>query len=160
MAKQDYFELLPTRAGDYTTAGEVKGVAIWLPPEHTSINDIRLLQLGFIAFPLHIQLKGLGEFFSIFSRFKEYRQDMIQPHWYLMMLGVSPAYQNQGIGGALLQPILQRADQEEFPCYLETSTEGGVRFYQRQGFEILRSDRVANGRLPFWTMKREPQAKG
>lgn len=144
----------------YTTAGTVKGVAIWLPPEQSSLNTLRLLQLGFIAFPLHVQFKRLIEYLSIFSKIEKYRQDMTQPHWYLMMLGVAPAYQNQGIGGSLLQPILQRADQEGVPCYLETSTEGGVRFYQRQGFEILRSDRVAKGTFPFWTMKREPQTKG
>lgn len=141
----------------YTTPGIVKGVAIWLPPEHPSLNTLRLLQLGFIAFPLHVRLTRLVEYFSTFSRVEKYRQDMTQPHWYLMMLGVAPAYQNQGIGASLLQPILQRADQDGVPCYLETSTEGGVRFYQRQGFEILRSDRVAKGTLPFWTMKREPQ---
>lgn len=144
----------------YTTAGTVKGVAIWLPPEQPSLNTLRLLQLGFIAFPLHVQLKRLMEYLSIFSKIEKYRQDMTRSHWYLMMLGVAPAYQNQGIGGSLLQPILQRADKDGIPCYLETSTEGGVRFYQRQGFEVLRSDRVAGGSLSFWTMKREPQAKG
>jgi ribosomal protein S18 acetylase RimI-like enzyme len=132
-------------------------VAIWLPPGEGSLNTLRLLQLGFIAFPLHVRLQRLIEYFSTFSKIEQYRHDMTQPHWYLMMLGVSPSYQNQGVGGTLLQPILQRADRDGVPCYLETSTEGGVRFYKRHGFEILRSDRVANGTLPFWTMKREPR---
>lgn len=54
--------------------------------------------------------------------------------------------------------LLQRADDEDVPCYLETLT-GGLRFYKRQGFAILRSDRVAGGELTFWTMKQKPGRK-
>jgi ribosomal protein S18 acetylase RimI-like enzyme len=69
-------------------------------------------------------------------------------------LGISPAYQRQGIGSLLLQPILKQADSEGLPCYLETSTEGGVRFYQRRGFEVVRTGGFPEDNLKFWTMKR------
>jgi len=68
-------------------------------------------------------------------------------------LGVSSAYQSQGIGSLLIKPILERADKENLPCYLETTTEQAVRFYQRNGFEILRAEEKP---VKFWTMKREP----
>ena len=60
-----------------------------------------------------------------------------QAYWYLSMLGVDPAYQNQGVGSSLIQPILEQADRDNLPCYLETSTAGGVRFYQRHNFEVV-----------------------
>ena len=60
-----------------------------------------------------------------------------QAYWYLSMLGVDPAYQNQGVGSSLIQPILEQVDRDNLPCYLETSTAGGVRFYQRHNFEVV-----------------------
>ena len=80
---------------------------------------------------------------------------MSVPHWYLLGLGVSPLYQGLGVGGSLIQPILERADKEGLPCYLETDTDGAVRFYQRHGFEIIRTGEQP---VKFWTMKREPKA--
>ena len=69
-------------------------------------------------------------------------------------MGVSPVCQGQGIGGSLIQPVLKQADEEGLPCYLETDTPGAVRFYQKHGFEIVRTGEQP---LKFWTMKREPQ---
>jgi hypothetical protein len=43
------------------------------------------------------------------------------------------------------------------PCYVETSTEGAVRFYQRQGFEILKTGPFADQAPPFWTLQRWPR---
>jgi ribosomal protein S18 acetylase RimI-like enzyme len=72
-----------------------------------------------------------------------------------MLLGVAPGYQNQGIGAALLQPVLQRADRDRTLCYLETSTDAAVRFYQRQGFEIVHTRQIGKS-LPYWILKRCP----
>jgi hypothetical protein len=62
---------------------------------------------------------------------------MAGPHWYLALLGVSPGYQRQGIGGALLTPVLQRADREGAACYLETFVADNVPFYERRGFQVV-----------------------
>jgi ribosomal protein S18 acetylase RimI-like enzyme len=141
----------------YTTTNDLKGIAIWIPPGEFPLDDLRLLSLGLYALPFHLRLSRLAELLSVLSTTEKYhKQDLPQPHWYLSMLGVSPAYQRQGIGSLLLQPVLKQADKDRSPCYLETSTEGGVRLYQRHGFEIVRSDSLLAGKLKFWTMKREP----
>nr|WP_231510290.1 GNAT family N-acetyltransferase [Fischerella sp. PCC 9605] len=82
---------------------------------------------------------------------------MSQPHYYLEMLGVAPAYQGQGIGSLLLQPVLKQADTEGLPCYLQTTTEKAVRFYQKHGFEVLRTVELPKGGSQLWTMKRSPK---
>jgi ribosomal protein S18 acetylase RimI-like enzyme len=141
----------------YTTAKELKGAAIWIPPGKYPLNDFRLLQLGLYALPFKLRLSRLAKLISLFIKIeKHHKRDMLQPHWYLFMLGVSPAYQGQGIGNLLLQPIFKQADRERLPCYLETSTEGGVRFYQRLGFEVVRMG-VLKDDIKFWTMMRSPQ---
>ena len=137
----------------YTTTNDLKGIAIWIPPGKFPLNDFRLLQLGLYALPFKLRLSRLKQLLSLFLTIEKYhQQDMPQPHWYLFMLGVSPAYQRQGIGSLLLQPILNKADKEGLPCYLETSTQGGVRFYQRLGFEVVRTGGLKD--LKFWTLKR------
>lgn len=144
----------------YTTTNDLKGIAIWIPPGKFPLNDLRLLSLGLYALPFHLRLSRLAELLPVFFTIEKYhKQDLPQPHWYLSMLGVSPAYQRQGVGSLLLQPILRQADNDRLPCYLETSNEGGVRLYQRHGFEIIRSDSLLAGNLKLWTMKREPLNK-
>jgi len=136
----------------YTTPG-VKGIAAWIPPGNYPLNVWRLLRVGFYKLPFLVSFKGLKKFISLFSLIEKYHeQDMFQPHWYLFALGVSEVYQGQGIGGLLIEPILQQASEEKLPCYLETSTERAVRFYQRHGFEIIRTGEKP---VKFWTMKRE-----
>ena len=71
-----------------------------------------------------------------------------------LILGVDPDHQGKGLGGALLQPALAKADQEGLPCYLETLEEKNLAFYGRHGFEVLVDDREPHSGLKFWTMIR------
>lgn len=142
----------------YTTASDLKGIAAWVPPGHFPLSILRLLQVGLYALPFNVDWSKLGQFIPFYFTIDEFHErDMPQPHWYLFMLGVAPTYQGQGIGGTLLQPILKQADSEGLPCYLETSTEQAVRFYQKHGFEVLRLGEFPGNAPRFWTMKREPQ---
>lgn len=136
----------------YTTP-EIKGVAAWIAPGEFPLKFLRLLQLGFYKMPFQIGFRRLIKFGSLFSLIGEYHEkDMHQPHWYLLGLAVSSSYQGQGIGSLLIQPILKKADEEGLPCYLETTTERAVSFYQRNGFEVLR---ITEEPVKIWTMKRE-----
>ncbi|MCA1993231.1 MAG: GNAT family N-acetyltransferase [Coleofasciculus sp. S288] len=142
----------------YTTTEDLKGVAAWIPPGHSSLNILQLLQAGLYALPFKLGWNKIGRCMSLLSEMDEFHErDMPHQHWYLFMLGVSPTYQGQGIGSLLLQPILDQADREKLPCYLETSTEQAVRFYHKNGFEVVRTHQLKEGNLQLWTMKREPQ---
>ena len=79
-----------------------------------------------------------------------------KPHWYLWVLGVAPNSQGQGIGSRLIQPVLDRADKEQIPCYLETETERNVKFYRKRGFEVVSEGEVPGGDLKLWSLLREP----
>ena len=137
----------------YTTP-ELKGIAVWIPPGEFPLNPLRFLLAGLYKLPFQVGLKRMKKF-SLFTLLEEHhKQDMSVPHWYLLGLGVSPECQGQGIGGSLIEPILKQADEQGLPCYLETDTSGAVRFYQRRGFEILRTSEQP---VQFWTMKREAQ---
>ena len=77
-----------------------------------------------------------------------------RPHWYLSVLGTHPERQGEGLGSALLQPILDECDRLEIPAYLETSTERNVDFYTRHGFRVSERIRMPGG-PPMWLMWRE-----
>jgi ribosomal protein S18 acetylase RimI-like enzyme len=137
----------------YTTVGELKGIAAWLPPNQYPLNNFKMLRLGLYILPFKVRFSRLKKFFSIFDTLDRlHKEDVPEPHWYLLVLGVAAKYQSLGIGSLLLQPVLELADREGFSCYLETSTEKAVRFYQKHGFEVIRTGTS----LEFWTMKRKP----
>ena len=79
------------------------------------------------------------------------------PHWYLAALGTHPDWQGNGIGTALMQPILARSDAEGLPAYLESSKERNIAYYRRVGFEVTGEIHVPNGGPILWSMWREPQ---
>ncbi|MEG3959506.1 GNAT family N-acetyltransferase [Microcoleus sp. herbarium2] len=143
----------------YTTADYPKGVAIWFPPDASQVTLPQLWQIatsGLITVPFYMRWNRIADFVSFISIGIQFHEKLSpEPHWYLAMLGVSPEYQGQGIGGKLIQPVLQAADRTKTPCYLETSTAVAVRFYQRHGFEIV--DRGLFANREYWAMKRNPQ---
>ncbi len=79
-----------------------------------------------------------------------------QPHWYVSVLGVHPDRQGLGLGRALLDPALARADRDRLPAYLETAKESNLSFYRHFGFEVVHQVNIPGGGPPIWTMLREP----
>lgn len=79
-----------------------------------------------------------------------------EPHWYLPLIGVDPAFQGAGIGTALLQHRLRMCDTDAIPAYLETQKPENVPYYQRFGFTV-RSTIEHPGCPTLWTMWREPR---
>ncbi len=140
----------------YTTVGSLKGIAAWTPPGHSHLNFFQLLP-AVLTLPFKVDWRRIGRLMSLFSTMNNHhKDDMPEPHWYLDMLGVAPTYQGEGIGSLLLQPVLKQADADRLPCYLITTTERGVHFYQKNGFEVLRKVEIPKQNLNLWTMKREP----
>ena len=79
-------------------------------------------------------------------------------HFYLSALGVEPERQGEGVGTALMQPVLQRADRDERACYLETATGRNVLLYERQGFEVVEELTLPGTDVHGWLMRRLPRS--
>lgn len=78
-------------------------------------------------------------------------------HWYLALLATDPMLWRRGVGTALLQPGLDRADTDGLPCYLETQKEANLAYYRRFGFEELDPLTPVAGGPPLFTMVRSPR---
>jgi GNAT superfamily N-acetyltransferase len=134
------------------TDDRVRGVASWTPPGHGETGTLDMLRM----LPRLARLSGrwlprtLKTLSYMESQFPE------APHWHLPFLGVVPEAQGEGIGSALMQPILDRADRERMPAYLEASTERSRALYLRHEFVVLNEMRLPGGGPPLWRMWREP----
>jgi ribosomal protein S18 acetylase RimI-like enzyme len=80
----------------------------------------------------------------------------VEPHRYLGTLGVDPDQHGRGVGTALLQHWVARADDDAVGVYLETDLSRNVAFYQREGFAVLREVEILG--VPVWCMQRPARA--
>ncbi|MGJ0629753.1 GNAT family N-acetyltransferase [Xenorhabdus bovienii] len=58
------------------------------------------------------------------------------PCWFLGVVAVDPNFQGKGLGRAVIEPGLERAEREGLPVFLETSDDKNVKIYERLGFEV------------------------
>lgn len=160
LAKLTWFMAGATKFGtDYgeveTTAGAIAGNAIWLPPGNTDPPMMRLLAAGMWMAPFRLGMGSLTRFLTMLDTMKKvHHHAMPERHYYLSVLGVDPLRQGQGVGSALMQPGLARADAAHVPCYVETQGESNVRLYRRHGFEVVAEGELPDGGPRYWAMKR------
>ena len=145
------------RYGKVYTTPDVTGVIFSLPPEHTKISMWEYIKSGFLLTPLIMGFRNYKRARDC-ERFVEETQERImklRPHYYLWGLAVDINQKAKGISSALMQPVLDRADQEEMPVYLETHSEANIPYYRRHGFELIASETIPMHNLSFWCMVRE-----
>ena len=123
-------------AGD---GAAVLAVAVWLPPGTFPWSALRKAR----ATPSFMRV--FAAYPSAFGSFGRYgsNAERVHPrerHWYLEVLGVRPGSQRQGLGTRLIQPVLDRADADCLPCFLETSDRANVPYYERFGFSVVDDD--------------------
>jgi len=75
---------------------------------------------------------------------------------YLFYIGIDAERRGHGLGARLMAPVLQAADVEDIPCYLETPFPQTLPFYRNLGYEVVGEPRPFAGAPQLWAMKREP----
>jgi ribosomal protein S18 acetylase RimI-like enzyme len=126
------------------TAGKVRGVALWFPPDAPAPTGADLAETGLAAVPDQIGPDAWGRFQRLLDHLDALHPRYApEPHWYLAMLGVDPAWQRQGLGEALLRPIFAMADRDGLCCYLEAPTERVPRA-RGDGYPRERGSRLAD----------------
>jgi len=118
----------------YTTQGTPEGAAVWQPPG-AEMTPERAASAGLNRLPTLIGAEAVERLGRVLDYLEAaHRREVPPEYWYLMIVGVVPARQGQGVGRALLQPILDRADAAGLPCCLDTAQpqeEQGFRCEQR-----------------------------
>jgi ribosomal protein S18 acetylase RimI-like enzyme len=83
-----------------------------------------------------------------------HKEDVPEPHWYIMILGVDPVHHGKGLGKALMEPVMKKAEANGQPVYLETAQPANVSFYQKLGFSVLRELIDPTSGLKMWTFRK------
>ena len=147
-------ELAVRRGAEVWVDDDVRGVAVWAPPDRwrsSPSETVRLAPAAAAVFRTRLVRVLRTE------RRNEQHHPVDPPHWYLAYLGTHPDHQGRGIGSALTAAVTRRCDDEALPSYLESSKEENLAFYRRHGFEVTGRFDTAGGGPPLWTMWREPQ---
>jgi GNAT superfamily N-acetyltransferase len=128
------------------------GVALWLPPGvHPDEDEMRELMEHTTSPAARAAIPPLLE------QMTSYHPD--EPHWYLPLIGVDPAYQGQGYGDALMTHALFQCDRDELPAYLESTNPRNISFYRRHGFELLGEIKIGSSPA-LVPMLRHPRRQG
>jgi len=110
--------------------GDFAGAALWLPPG-VGPDEEALVGLTERTVDPAIQ----PDLFQIFEQMDQYHPK--EPHWYLPLIGVVPAEQGKGLGGALMSYALAQCDGDGLPAYLESTNPRNISLYRRHGFEVM-----------------------
>ena len=139
--------------GSVLTNDRLEGAALWNAPEAAVPGALQRLLFGarmLRHFGAHIPRAIRG--FRVIEEAQPRRRK-----WYLSVIGTDPPRQGHGVGRALIEPLLTRADAEGIPAWLEASRPENVPYYQRFGFEVTGEIALPDGPSLFG-MLREPRA--
>lgn len=157
-AMRQYFEVfvhhLVGPKGEIWTTSANEGAALWLPPGSWQLGFVEQLR----HFPSMVRItgwSGLGRVVRGLDAME--KAHPTYPHWFLQSIGVRPTFQGQGWGRKLLTPILERADAEGLPVYLESSKPSNVPYYERFGFEVVGASVLDDRAPPLIPMRRRPE---
>ncbi|MEO6318158.1 MAG: GNAT family N-acetyltransferase [Acidimicrobiales bacterium] len=136
----------------YTADGH-PGAAYWDPPGHWKTSPLGTLSLA----PLMVRGMGRRTVNALrgLSRMEQAHGEHPE-HYYLAVLGTRPDRQGQGIGSALMAPVLATCDEAGLGTYLESSKESNIPFYRRHGFEVVGEVSFPAGPT-IWPMWRDPR---
>jgi ribosomal protein S18 acetylase RimI-like enzyme len=154
--EQFFFWLLKTRAipfGEVWMSSDANVCAAWLPPETPAspggfFEQMRLL-------PLFVRLCGFPRLLrgSAMADAME-KNHPHEKHYYLAFIAVAPRLQGLGLGAAMLEATVKRADEMGVPAYLENSNPRNAKLYERAGF-VARKSISPPGAPPLVAMWRE-----
>ena len=149
---QPLVTLFGGKSFDYGSAyvvGDYFGVAQWLPPGSRP-DDGPIGEL----FERNMSGRKLHELLSLFEQMAGFHP--VEPHWYIPLIGVDPAFQGQGHGTRLMRHRLAACDRDKQLVYLEATSPINRRFYERHGFRVLGEIRSGDS-PPMFPMLSEPR---
>jgi GNAT superfamily N-acetyltransferase len=155
------------------TPEKVLGTAMWLAPSPTNtsqswslylsswwlwLNQIRM-NLIYGCGGLNVKRYWLWKEAQAAAQAELW--DDPRGYYFCNIVTVLPEYQGKGVGRALMEEVLERADREGMKCYLESSRKDpNVPIYEKFGFKLVR-DMVCDDEgdaIMLYCMMRDPMA--
>jgi len=140
-----------------STSENIEGVMA-IAPYDKDMTTWRIIRCG--AFFLSMQIAGEAKIMQVLTRAVEEAKKSLNlgPYIHLLIMGVSQEFQGKGFGGQLLRAVIEKAETEKMPLYLETQKEANVSLYEKFGFSVKKKIILPEPlNLPMWLMVREPK---
>jgi len=109
------------------------GAATWLGPDQKLNWPFSLANI--VTALKFAGLKGTWRFLQ--AGLKTEKHHPSEPHYYLFAVGALPECTGQGVGTALMKPVLAMCDEQGVPAYLENSRRDNLPFYEGHGFHVM-----------------------
>ncbi len=137
------------------TSDKLEGVMA-IAPYGKDMTALRIIRSG--AFFLSMKISNEAKKFKVLSdAIEEAKKGLnLDPYIHLLIMGVSQEYQGKGYGGKLVKAIIEKAEIEKKPIYLETQKEENVTLYEKYGFSVKKKIILPEPlNLPMWLMIRD-----
>jgi len=154
------------------TPAKVLGTAMWMPPRPATSPQPWSLYLSFWYLWLSqirmnltygrggLNVKRYWLWKDAQRKAQEELWDDEKGYYFCNIVTVLPECQGKGVGRALMEEVLQRADREGVKCYLESSRKDpNVPIYEKFGFKLVKDmlcDDDGEG-IMLYCMTREPK---
>lgn len=140
--------------GEAHTTENAESVALWLPPGGSTPANADMAAAGIGDAIKQMGQEITGRMMNLSTHLETvHAATMPEAHWRLYFLGVEPERQGQGVGGALIQPMLDRIAGAGETCYLETLEARTIPFYRRKGFRVINESDVPESAVHSWAMR-------
>jgi len=136
------------------TSDNLEGV-MTIAPYDKDMTALRIIRSG--AFFLSMKISNEAKKMKVLSNaIEEAKKSLnLDPYIHLLIMGVSQEYQGKGFGGKLIKAIIEKAETEKKPIYLETQKEENVTLYEKYGFSVKKKIILPEPlNLPMWLMVR------
>lgn len=138
-----------------STSENLEGIMATAPHDK-DMTTWRIIRSG--AFFLSMKIANEAKKLEILTRAVEEAKKSLNlsPYIHLLIMGVSQKFQGKGFGGKLLKALIEKAETEKKPIYLETQKENNVNFYEKYGFSVKKKIILPEPlNLPMWLMVRD-----
>jgi len=137
-----------------STSENLEGVMA-IAPHDKDMTILRIIRSG--AFFLSMKIANEAKIMKVLSNAIEEAKKSLNlgPYIHLLIMGVLQELQGKGFGGKLLRAVIEKAETERKPIYLETQKEENVNLYEKYGFSVKKKIILPEPlNLPMWLMVR------
>jgi ribosomal protein S18 acetylase RimI-like enzyme len=143
-----------------TTSPALEGIAVWIPSERATMTMWQQIRAGGMRLYRSVGADAVARMTHVAEHNDRLRTQHVQgKDWYLSILAVDPDHQGRGHATRLLGSMLDRPDRESLACYVETTEQELIAFYQHFGFDPGGASTVPGTDLTVWPLVRPSRAQ-
>ena len=121
-----------------STDAAIDNLIVLCPPGYRGIPTRRFLRSGALATVFRLGLGAMKRSIAFEKNAVAVRNRYSDDKtWYLMTFAVRAGKTHQGLGSAILRPILEWMDKNHYSVYLETDKAVNVEMYEHFGFQVV-----------------------